>query len=197
MDDEKHLMMCMARYQEGRKEAFDDLYRVVRPKLFRFLIVKCLDRQLAEELLQETFLQIHKSRRTYIAGKPVTPWLFSIAHHVFLSDRRSRLKRIRREEALEEHPGDFPAPSRIEMEAEMGAVRKALLQLPPEQRESLMLHYDWGFNFREIGGILGIRTVTAKLRAHRGLKKLRAYLNTDDVTSSLADANIFMDDSES
>ena len=197
MDDEKHLVTCMIRYQEGRIEAFEDLYRTVRPRLFRFLIVKCLDRRLAEDLLQETFLQIHKSRRTYIPERPVTPWLFSIAHHVFLSERRSRLKRLKREEALEDHPGDFPAPSRAETDADTGLVRRALSRLPPEQRESLMLHYEWGFNFREIGGILGIRTVTAKLRAHRGIKRLRTYLNTDDVTSGIAGANIFTDDAES
>lgn len=197
MDDEKRLVTCMIRYQEGRIEAFEDLYRTVRPRLFRFLIVKCLDRRLAEDLLQETFLQIHKSRRTYIPGRPVTPWLFSIAHHVFLSERRSRLKRLKREEALEDHPGDFPAPSRAETDVDTGLVRRALSRLPPEQRESLMLHYEWGFNFREIGGILGIRTVTAKLRAHRGIKRLRTYLNTDDVTSGIAGANIFTDDAES
>ena len=197
MDEEKHLMMCMAGYQEGKREAFDDLYRVVRPKLFRFLIAKCLDRQLAEELLQETFLQIHKSRRTHMAGKPVTPWLFAIAHHVFLSDRRSRMKRNRRVESIEDHAGDFSVPSRVETDAEIDLVKRALAQLPPGQRESLLLHYDWGFNFREIGGILGIRAVTAKLRAYRGLKKLRTHLNTGDVTSNLAGANITMDDLES
>lgn len=197
MDDEKHLMMCMVRYQEGKIAAFDDLYRMVRPKLFRFLIAKCLDGQLAEELLQETFLQIHRSRRTYIPGRPVTPWLFSIAHHVFLYNRRSRLRRAGREESLEDHPGDFPAPSKAETDAEMDVVRRALRQLPAEQRESLLLHYHWGFSYREIGSTLGIRTVTAKLRAHRGLKKLRTYLNTENVTSNLAGANILIDDLES
>ena len=197
MDDEKRLMACMSGYQGGRIEAFDDLYTMVRPKLFRFLIAKCLDRQLAEELLQETFLQIHKSRRTYIPGKPVTPWLFAIAHHVFLSDRRSRVRWTRRVESIEDHPRDFSEPSRVETDAEIDLVKRALGQLPPEQRESLLLHYDWGFSFREIGGILGIRTVTAKLRSYRGLKKLRIQLKTEDVTSNLAGANIFMDDLES
>jgi len=57
---------------------------------------------LAEELLQETFLQIHRSRRTYLPGRPVTPWIFSIAHHVYLGDRRARIKKAGRDLSIED-----------------------------------------------------------------------------------------------
>ncbi|MEJ2108371.1 MAG: RNA polymerase sigma factor [Acidobacteriota bacterium] len=193
MSDEKRLIELMVLYQAGRPEAFNEFYRQVKSKLYKFLIVKCLDRQLAEDLLQETFLQIHRSRRTYLPGKPVTPWIFSIAHHVFLSERRARMKRKTREEGLEDHLRDFPVPPDIEATAETELLKSVLTRLPPEQRESLLLHHYWGFSFREIAATLGIRTVTAKLRAHRGLKKIREYLNIGDVTEhgSKANKNIY------
>ncbi len=195
MEDEKNLIELMIGYQAGKQEAFDAFYHQVRSKLSRYLIVKCLDRQWAEELLQETFLQIHRSRRTYLPGKPVLPWIFSIAHHVFLSDRRSRMKRRAREEAIEDHLVEFPVPQNIESKAEMDLLKGALAELPPEQRESLILHHYWGFTFREIGATLGTRTVTAKLRAHRGLKKLRTLLNIKDVTGDRERTNILTGDS--
>jgi RNA polymerase sigma-70 factor (ECF subfamily) len=193
MNDEEKLMDLMIRYQAGQAEAFDELYRLVKPKLLSFLIVKSLDAQLAEELLQETFLQIHRSRRTYLPGKPVSPWLFSIAHHVFLSDRRTRVKRKKREESIENCLRDFPVPSDIETGVDMVNLRNALAGLPPEQRESVLMHHYWGFSFREIGGALGILAVTAKLRAHRGLIKLREYLKAPEVTGKGDSANKHID----
>ena len=55
---------------------------------------------LADDLLQETFMQIHRSRRTYEPGRPVTPWIYAIARHVYLMKRRSAGRRIRFEERL-------------------------------------------------------------------------------------------------
>ena len=178
----------MIGYQAGAAEAFDELYRLVSQKLLKFLIVKTLDRQWAEELFQETFLQIHRSRSTYLPGKPVTPWLFSIAHHVFLNDRRSRTRRSNREESLEDHLIDFPILSNIEPIVEIDGIKNALASLPSEQRESILLHHYWGFSFKEIGATLGIRTSTAKLRAHRGLISLRERLNLCAVTENRANA---------
>ena len=189
MDDEDHLIELMVQYQAGREEAFEEFYSLVKPRLHRYLIVKSLDRQLAEELLQETFLQIHRSRRTYFPGRPVTPWIFSIAHHVYLNDRRSRTKRRTREEALEDHIIDLPVPSNIEAAVETDSLREAMAKLPPEQRESILLHHYWGFSFREIGRAVGIRTITAKLRAHRGLLKLREYLKLNKVTENRRNNN--------
>jgi len=186
----EHLIRLMVRYQTGSTEAFEDFYRIVKSTLYKFLIVKSLDRQVAEDLLQETFLQIHRSRQTYIPGRPVMPWIFSIAHHVYLNDRRSRIKRRTREQPIEDHISDLPVPSHLEAAVEIGGLKKALTELPPEQRESILLHHYWGFSFREIGRALGIQTITAKLRAHRGLLKLRENLGLkNQVTGNRINSN--------
>ena len=197
MSSEEQLIELMIQYQAGHLEAFEEFYRLVKPGLYRYLLVKILDRQLAEELLQDTFLQIHRSRRTYLPRRPVRPWIFSIAHHVYLTDRRARAKSRAREEAIENHLSDFPVPSNIETTAEIEGLRSALAKLSREHRESLLLHHYWGFSFKEIGATLGIRTGTAKLRAHRGLLKLREHLSMQEVTKILGNANKSLDASNS
>ena len=84
----------------------------------------------------------------------------------------------------------MPVPSNLEAEVEIDDIKKAMVELPPEQRESILLHHYWGFSFREIGRTLGIQTITAKLRAHRGLLKLRENLGIkNQVTGNQRNAN--------
>ncbi len=172
----------MTAYQAGDVRAFEELYHLLGPRLYRYLIVKTLDRTWAEELLQETFLQIHRSRRTYLPRRPVSPWAFAIARHVFLMASRSRWRRRSREEPLEDESPDLPVPPEADGWAELSQVWRALRELPPDQREALIMHHYYGLSFREIGGVLGIRAGTAKLRAHRGLLRLRQWLEPDSVT---------------
>jgi RNA polymerase sigma-70 factor (ECF subfamily) len=189
MSDEERLITLMVQYQSGQADAFEEFYRLVKPGLCQYLIIKSMDRQWAEELLQETFLQIHRSRHTYLPGKPVNPWIFSIAHYVYLSARRARIRRSIREESIENHLSDFPVPPDIETSVDAGNIRVALAGLAPEHREAVLLHHYWGFSFQEIGAILGIRAGTAKLRAYRGLLKLREQLNMTNVTPKREEDN--------
>lgn len=172
----------MIGYQAGEVEAFEELYRMVKPGLYRFLLIKTLSRQWAEELLQETFLQIHRARRTYLPGKPVAPWLYAIARHVYLMSLRSHIRKIASEGQLQRELLDLPLPPEIDTRAELDSIRKVLTKLAPEQREALLLHHYWDFSFKEIGSIIGIRAGTAKLRAYRGMSKLRELLGLDVVT---------------
>lgn len=174
---EEHASALMAAYQRGDLEAFETLYRQLAPGLLRYLTMVTRDRGRAEDLLQETFLQIHRSRRTYLPGRPVVPWAFAIARHVHLMDLRARSRRQLTEAP---HPWDelpeVPVPPEAEGVVDRQGVQRALRKLPPDQLEAVVLHHVWGFTFREIGATLGIAAVTAKLRAFRGMKRLRAML---------------------
>ena len=72
----------MQAYLDGDIEAFDALYGAFAGRLRGYLLSQCRDATLADDLLQETFMQIHRSRRTYQPGRPVTPWIYAIARHV-------------------------------------------------------------------------------------------------------------------
>lgn len=172
MSEEKPLIELMIAYQKGDLSAFESLYRLIRPRLRSFLLGLTLNSALAEDLLQETFLQIHRSRATYQPGRNVLPWAFGVARYVFLMDRRGRVRR-REDPALEPECIDIPVPHELDGVFDRDLFNKTLPLLHADQREALLLHHVWGFSFREIGQILGIRPVTAKLRAHRGIRSLR------------------------
>lgn len=167
---------AMVAYQRGELSAFDELYRHLAPKLRGYLAALTWNRPRAEDLLQETFLQLHRARRSYMPKRPVTPWAFAIARHVYLMDRRSAVRRRKFEVgAIDELP-EIPVPAAVEGLAARGILLEALGQLSDDRREAVLLHHVWGFTFGEIGAMLGIREGTAKVRAHRGLQALREQL---------------------
>jgi RNA polymerase sigma-70 factor (ECF subfamily) len=90
---EDDLIVLMVRYQRGEMVAFEQLYQRLAPELRRFL---ASDGQ-ADDLVQETFLQIHRSRHTYLPPRPVLPWVYGIARHVRQMNRRSRWRHTRGE----------------------------------------------------------------------------------------------------
>jgi len=167
----------MQGYLDGRIEAFDALYAACAGRLRGYLLSQCRDATLADDLLQETFMQIHRSRRTYQPGRPVTPWVYAIARNVYLMKRRSAGRRVRFEEALaadsRASDGSRDALGTI---AEGYAVRRALREVPPDQRQALLMHHVEGWSFVEIAARLGIRVNAAKTRAFRGMKKMREHL---------------------
>jgi len=174
--DQKQCIEWMRAYQAGKIEAFESLYKVLRPVLFQFLLYKTFNVSLSEDLLQEAFLQLHRSRRTYIPGKPVLPWAIAIARNVFLMDRRARGRRMKHEISAEENLPEAATTRPFDGIAERQTVRQALARLTPDQREILLMHHALGLDFGEIAGVLGILRNTAKLRAHRAIKSLRKIL---------------------
>ncbi len=176
----------MVAYQAGEMTAFEHLYARLGPKIRKYLISLTLSVPRAEDLLQETFLQIHRSRRTYSPPRPVAPWAFGVARHVYLMDCRAWARRRRLEvEPVEDLP-DLPVPAVGEGVADREWVRKAVAVLPEDRREPLLLHHVWGFSFKEIAGLLGIREGAAKVRAHRARKQLQDFLESEETNTNVS-----------
>lgn len=174
----------MAAYQAGDAAAFDALYAVLAPPLRRYLTGLTRDAVQAEDLLQETFLRMHKVRHTYDPTLPVGPWAYAIARHVFLMARRRALRAREAPPVTDDHaaPTSSTAPSSSPSSTVSGTpavasldLARALDELPPDRREAVVLHHVWGFRFDEIASRLGIREGAARLRAHRGIKSLRQF----------------------
>jgi len=174
---EAELCVHMQAYLDGQIEAFDALYTAFAGRLRGYLLSQCRDPTLADDLLQETFLQMHRSRRTYQPGRPVTPWVYAIARHVYLMKRRSAGRRMRFEERLvADARSDDVQHDALDTIAESDAVRRALRDVPADQRQALLMHHVEGWSFLEIAARLGIRVNAAKTRAFRGMKKMREHL---------------------
>ena len=166
----------MVEYQAGRLEAFDRVYAAIAEPLRRYLTSLARDSVEAQDLLQEAFLQIHRSRHTYDSEQPLLPWVFAISRHVYVMNLRAARRRpLRGAEAVEE--ADVPVPPEVEGLADRLAVRAAIGRVGAEKRESMLLHHVWGFSFREVGAIQGVTESAAKLRSSRGMGELREILD--------------------
>ena len=93
MADDQRLRELMREYQSGRFEAFDEIYASIAPALRRYLLSQARDGAKADDLVQETFLQMHRARHTYDPSFPLMPWAMAIARHVWLMDRRTLSRR--------------------------------------------------------------------------------------------------------
>jgi len=173
--DEAELRGWMVEYQAGRIEAFDRVYAAIASPLRRYLTALTRDASEAQDLLQEAFLQIHRSRRTYDPEQPLLPWVFAISRHVYLmSLRATRRRPLRGADDVEDV--ELPVPPEVEGLADRLELRAAIGRVGADRREAMLLHHLWGFSFREVGAIQGVTESAAKLRSSRGMAELRRIL---------------------
>jgi RNA polymerase sigma-70 factor (ECF subfamily) len=177
------LSMLMKSYCDGDRRSFDKLYELVAPKLLRYLIRLAGDVSTAEDLLQLSFLKVHKARDSYIEGAQPLPWMYTIAHRTFLDETRRR-KRSR----MVDVAGDVPEQS-ASLDGRPSADQKpptdteklsktmaALQSLPPSQRQAVVLTKLDGKTMQEAAQIAGTTIGAMKVRAHRGYAALRKTL---------------------
>lgn len=172
--EELKLIALMIDYQKGKMDAFTGLYDALKRPLIRYLWTFVRNQTTAEDLLQETFLQLHRARQTYTPPRPVRPWIYAITRHVALMQLRSM--RRRKEVLPDEVLPEIPVPPEMDQLADRQTVQRLLGTLPREAQEVLILHHLLGMSFEEVGQIVGIAPGTAKVRAHRALKKIRDNL---------------------
>src|ERR1700728_2502627 len=91
----------MARYQAGDFAAATALIECVGPQLHRFFLAQLLSRADADDLLQETWLRIHRVRHTYRPGEPALPWFYAIARHIRVDHYRKSMRTTAGERELE------------------------------------------------------------------------------------------------
>src|SRR5947209_5736306 len=106
---EPGLEALMQAYQNGDREAANQLIERLSPALHRFFAVQSGDRRHADDILQDAWLRIHKARHTYRPGEPVLPWIYAIARHVKVDAFRRRRPELH-EQALESIPEPTIAP---------------------------------------------------------------------------------------
>jgi RNA polymerase sigma-70 factor (ECF subfamily) len=126
----------------------------------------------AEDVAQETMLEVLRSVDRFEPGRPFRPWFFKILKHVALTHQRTEARRKRRER--KQHPP--PQVASHERVDAVESVRTYLARLTPALRETLALHYLEGLTHREVAEALGCAEGTVASRIHRGLESLRAKL---------------------
>lgn len=175
----------MARYCDGDASAFRELYALVAPRLLGYLMKMARERAVAEDLLQATFLKIHRARAAYVRGADPVPWIYSIAHRTFIDEARRQKRAVVRVgdgDTLPEVAADLrgeTADRRDDPRADPELVRAALdalAELPAPQREAVVLTKLDGKSVADAAEIAGTTIGAMKVRAHRGYAALRALL---------------------
>jgi len=166
----------MARFCQGDESAFDALYARHAQAVIAFLTRMVRDPTLAEDLLQTTFLSVVRARGRYQPGTAVRAWIFAIAANAGRDALRRRRSRMEDLSTTGAPPEIAAAPGPLADPGTERAVQDALMKLPVEQREAVVLHKLQDLSFDEIATALGISVSAAKVRAHRGYQRLRELL---------------------
>ena len=181
--------LLMAYRSEGDRSAFEVLVKRYERELFNYLRNYLGDAEMAEDVFQTTFFQIHQKCDLFEEGRAFRPWLYRIATNQAIDSRR-RNKRYAAVslDAQMYHDEDAwnyatqladdedePADSLLDLERGM-QVREAVEQLPEVLRQVLYLVYFQGMKYREAAETLGIPFGTIKSRLNVAIKKLQYML---------------------
>lgn len=170
----------LARYVAGDDSGFALLVERYSRELYPFLVRYVRDTAMAEDVVQETFLQVHQSAASFDSGRRFRPWLFTIAVNKARDHLRSRVRK-------REIPLSIPSPADgdetvsyldflsdpaaapslgLESEECRELVQEIIAKMPANLREVLVLGYYHRFPYKEMAEILAIPLGTVKSRLH-------------------------------
>jgi RNA polymerase sigma-70 factor (ECF subfamily) len=164
----------------GSSAAFERIVRRYERPVVSLIARMTGDRGLAEELAQDTFVKAYRNLAAFDTTRRLSSWLFRIAHNTALDALR---RAPRREVSLDgtsdrsrRSPSTAPAPDPVEREALGRALDRALDALRPDYRAAIVLRYEEGLSFDDIGHALGVPEATARSHVHRARKELARWL---------------------
>jgi RNA polymerase sigma-70 factor, ECF subfamily len=174
-NDEEELRQLMIRYQQADPTAVDELVSRLSPPLYRFLAGADLGRSDIEDLLQDCWIRIHRSRQTYRPSEPLLPWIYAIARYSKLDGYRRRTRLRTREVLVAEVPEAQTAPI-ASAGADPADISRLVDTLPRDQREVIMMLKVSGMSLAEVAHATRSTTGAVKQKAHRAYKKLRQLI---------------------
>ena len=163
------------RHLRGDNDAFGELFRRHRDRMWAVAVRTTGDRELAADCVQEAFLAAYRRADSYRGDAAVTTWL----HRIVVNACLDRLRRTRPTSVLPEFELAEPRDAHARLETRLD-VHAALAQLPEAQRVALVLVDMHGLPVAEAAQILEVAEGTVKSRCFRGREALAALLSTAD-----------------
>jgi len=161
----------MLQVRSGDGEKLGVLFDRYHAPLFNLYSKIMGDRGASEDLVQDVFLKILRYRQSYQPGTPFRPWLYQIARNARIDVlRKNPRKQVELEPEMMQSASHADS---AEQEQESAMLHRALMQLPEEKREILMLARFREMKYEEIAELLGCELNTVKTRVHRALQELR------------------------
>lgn len=185
LDPDDELMLHL---QDGDRPAFDLLVERHQGSLLGFFIRQTRDRQLSEDLTQETLLKVYNQSWDYLPRGCFRGWMFRIARNLLIDNSRRRshdalVKAIRSNHAEEESDlmsrlvAEVASPAELADRKELAKIVEGLLQqIPLEQRETFLMHHYSGLSLPEVALAMETNLPTTKSRLRLAREKLREKL---------------------
>ncbi|GIV62457.1 MAG: RNA polymerase sigma24 factor [Rhodothermaceae bacterium] len=173
MDDQ----VLIEAFQAGDEFAFVSLYNRYKGSVYAFCVKMLLDRALAQDVLQETFLRVYENRDRLLKSDSFRAWLFTIARNQCLN----QLRRLQRQVTLDQatplpNPGEDAPMSRMEKSEQIELVNHFLARLKPDYREVLILREYQNLSYEEIAAITRSTVSAVKSRLFKARRKLAVYM---------------------
>ncbi len=197
----------MSQVRDGDLEKLGILFERHHLRLFNFFLRMTGDRAASEDLVQEVFVRMLKYRKSFrergelrspvmgsatreaarrggqlIPHSGFTSWMFALARNVSADYFGRRPRATVTDEELDERPSGDPLPlEQLELAESLEQLRGALLKLPEEKRELLLLTRSGGLSYEQIAAILGCSAGAVKVRVHRALRHLRQVFRAPEM----------------
>lgn len=180
IDDET----LVAQFQAGQQDAFDELMRRYKSKIFSYLLRSVGNHEDAEDLTIDVFVKAYRALDTWQAKAKFSTWLYKIASNLAIDYHRAKARNPIQSWNDEEIPEARLAatdlasnPVKSLEEKERGRIiREAVEQLSPQQKEVFLLCRYEGLPIKEVSETLGIAEGTVKIHLHRAVKRLQDIL---------------------
>ena len=175
--------IIMERIRDGDQQAVADLVRRFQHELLGFFYHQCWDQLVAEELAQDVFVNVYRSRTRYQPTAKVRTYLYRIAHNLWIDHLRRQKHHMSIDAEMGERslkladilkaPGS-PDPEEESRDKEIRTrLQESLEGLPEGQREVFVLANNHGMKYQDIAEVLGIPEGTVKSRMHNAVRALR------------------------
>lgn len=176
--------MLVERLRRREPAAFDAVYARYEPRILRFLLRLSGKREVAEDLFQETWIQVARHAGDLTPDTDLVAWIFTIARNRYRSHRRWAMLDLTRIAELGREPTDpVPTPDRdAAARASAAAVNRALQRLSAAHREVLLLAVVEGLETARVAEVLGLTPEAVRQRLHRARADLAEKIEKEDAS---------------
>ena len=177
----------MLQYKDGDAQAFETLYARYRQPLFRYLQHQCGNAAIAEELFQDIWLNLIRTRERYQVSASFKTFIYHLAHNRLIDHYRKQKHGVPasydEHEAIlnmEINANPISAERQVQGQQQVALLLNAIAELPEAQREAFLLKENTGLSVEQIAEVTGVNAETAKSRIRYAINKLRNSIGLND-----------------
>ncbi len=163
-------------FQSGDEFAFVSLYNRYKGPVYAFCVKMLSDREVAADVMQDTFLRLYENRDRLLKSSSFKSWLFTVARNQCLNTMRRDKRMVGYGDGIEDVPGDSTPVSRLEKSERIAMVSECLMRLKPDYREVLILREYQNLSYDEIAAVTRSTVSAVKSRLFKARRKLAGML---------------------